>query len=95
MSTKTGQKAMTVLVSPDRLPDYGYPRKYSNRHRQRLEKRGVLPQRVPINANRHAYIEEELIAHCKAYVEALIAKRDAKRSAPPTKRDRQVAAGAV
>jgi hypothetical protein len=78
---------MAVLVPPDRLTDYGYPRNYSNRHRLRLEGSledgAALPYRVPVDANHHAYVESELIAHRKAYVEALIAKRDAKPKAKP------------
>jgi hypothetical protein len=64
---------MKSLVSPDRLPDYGFPR-YSNRHRKRLEDKGVLPQRVPITYHRHAYVEDELIGKAKD----AIAKRNAK-----------------
>jgi hypothetical protein len=63
---------MKTLVSPDRLPDYGFPR-YSNRHRKRLEDKGVLPPRVPITYHRHAYVEQELIEKARDAV----AKRDA------------------
>jgi hypothetical protein len=67
---------MKTLVSPDRLPDYGFPR-YSNRHRKRLEDKGVLPLRVALTYHRHAYVEEELIRKA----EDAIAKRDAARVA--------------
>jgi hypothetical protein len=63
---------MKTLVSPDRLPDYGFP-PYSNRHRKRLEDKGVLPRRVPLTYHRHAYVEEELQQKARA----AIAKRDA------------------
>jgi hypothetical protein len=69
---------MAVLVPSHELPKYGFPN-YSNRHRWRLEKIGVLPPRVAISRNRSAYVEAELIAYGKAFVDALIAKRDAKR----------------
>jgi hypothetical protein len=63
---------MKTLVSPDQLPNYGFPR-YSNRHRKRLEDKGVLPARVPITYHRHAYVESELIEKAKN----AIARRDA------------------
>jgi hypothetical protein len=67
---------MRVLVSPDQLPSYGFPR-YSNRHRKRLEEKGVLPPRVPLTYHRHAYVEEELQQKAKE----AIAKRDAAKMA--------------
>jgi hypothetical protein len=62
---------MKTLVSPDQLPAYGFPA-YSNRHRKRLEDKGVLPARVPITCHRHGYVEEEL----RQKAEDLIVKRD-------------------
>jgi hypothetical protein len=64
---------MRTLISPDRLPDYGFPR-YSNRHRKRLEDKGVLPPRVPLTYHRHAYVLEELLDKANAAV----VKRDTK-----------------
>jgi hypothetical protein len=81
---------MDALVSPDDITKYGFP-KYSNRHRRRLEERGVLPRRVPINANHHAYLESELLAHAKTHIDALIAKRDAGAKAKPLFPQREAA----
>jgi hypothetical protein len=67
---------MKTLVSPDRLPDYGFPR-YSNRHRKRLEDKGVLPPRVPLTYHRHAYVEQELIDKA----DAAVVRRDAAKAA--------------
>jgi hypothetical protein len=64
---------MKILVSPDQLPNYGWPR-YSNRHLKRLEDKGVLPPRVPLTYHRFAYVEDELIEKAND----AIAKRDAK-----------------
>lgn len=64
-------------MSPPRLIPYeslapkGVP--YSKVHLWRLEKQGKFPKRVPIGAGRYAYVESEI----NAYVEALIAARDA------------------
>ncbi len=46
---------------------------YSKPHLWRLEKAGKFPKRVPIGAARYAYVEAEI----DAYVESLIAARDA------------------
>jgi hypothetical protein len=63
------------LISPDELPKYGFP-SYSNRHRKRLEDKGVLPRRVPITSQRYGYAEDELVATAEAF----IAKRDAAKT---------------
>jgi hypothetical protein len=83
---------MPLLVPPDRLTEYGYPRNYSNRHRRRLEDIGLLSPRVPLNHNQHAYVDSELKESAKAYAEAMIAKRDAKPKAKPLFPPAEVAA---
>jgi hypothetical protein len=74
---------MAALVPPNRVKEFGFPRNYSNRHAQRLEADGILPRRVPISRNQYAYVADELMERGKAYVEALIARRDAKPKAKP------------
>jgi hypothetical protein len=72
---------MKVLVSPDRLPEYGFPR-YSNRHRKRLEDAGVLPRRVPITYHKHGYIEGELIEKAQMVINKAIANRSTSKAVP-------------
>lgn len=61
------------LISYDALAGKGIC--YSKPHLWRLEKANKFPKRVPIGAARYAYLESEV----DAYVDGLIAARDAKR----------------
>lgn len=63
------------LISHDDLKSRGIP--YSKVHLWRLERAGKFPKRVPIGAGRYAYVASEI----DAYVEELIAARDAGRAA--------------
>jgi prophage regulatory protein len=47
---------------------------YSKPQLWRKEKAGEFPRRVPIGAARYGYVENEI----DAYIESLIAKRDAR-----------------
>jgi hypothetical protein len=49
------------LISPDKLPEYGIL--IGNKHRQRLEDKGLFPKRVHPTAKTHAYVEDEILAH--------------------------------
>jgi prophage regulatory protein len=60
------------LITYDDLASKGI--KYSKPHLWKLEKANKFPKRVPINAGRYAYVEAEI----DAYVDGLIAARDAK-----------------
>jgi prophage regulatory protein len=59
------------LINHKDLAAKGIP--YSKPHLWRKEKDGTFPKRVPVGAGRYAYVESEV----DAYVEALIAARDA------------------
>ena len=50
---------------------------YSKPHLWRLERAGKFPKRVPLGPGRYAYVESEI----DAYVDALIAARDAGHAA--------------
>jgi prophage regulatory protein len=68
-------EAMKNLIPYRDLKAKGVP--FSKPHLWRLEKAGKFPKRVPISASRYAYVEEEI----DAFVDALIAARDAKAAA--------------
>lgn len=59
------------LISHDDLKPKGIS--YSKPHLWRLERQGVFPKRVPIGPGRYAYVQAEI----DAYIEDLIARRDA------------------
>jgi prophage regulatory protein len=63
--------ATSRLLSHEDLVAKGVP--YSRVTLWRLEKQGKFPKRVPISPARFCYVESEI----DAYVEALIAARDA------------------
>lgn len=63
---------MSTLIRHDDLKSKGIC--YSKPHLWRLERAGKFPKRVPIGANRYAYVAAEI----DAYVDSLIAARDAK-----------------
>jgi prophage regulatory protein len=65
-----------VLIPYCDLRAKGVP--YSKPHLWRLERAGKFPKRVPIGASRYGYVESEI----DAYVEALIAARDAADQKP-------------
>ena len=59
------------LIAPSELAQYGITFR-SSKYLKRLEDAGQFPRRVQISPRKHAYVEDEIIAHG----EALIAKRD-------------------
>jgi prophage regulatory protein len=63
------------LIPYDALKDKGIA--YSKPQLWRLERAGKFPRRVPIGAARYAYVEAEI----DAYIEKLIAERDAQAAA--------------
>jgi prophage regulatory protein len=67
----------TRLITYDDLASKGI--RYSKVTLWRLEKQNKFPKRVPIGAARYGYVESEI----DAYVDALIAARDAGRAPAP------------
>jgi prophage regulatory protein len=59
------------LIPYDALKTKGIS--YSKPHLWRLERAGRFPRRVPIGANRYAYVESEVDAH----INEMVARRDA------------------
>ena len=59
------------LIFYEDLRAKGVP--YSKIHLWKLEKAGKFPRRVPIGANRHAWVESEIDAH----IDEKISQRDA------------------
>jgi prophage regulatory protein len=56
------------FVTYEQLKDYGID--FSRQHIDRLERAGKFPKRVPMGANRIAWVEEEIIAWVKQRLEA-------------------------
>ena len=66
------------LLTPADLWDRGI--KYTNKHLLHLERLGKFPRRVKLGGgNRNAWPEAEI----DAYLESLVAARDAEATAPP------------
>jgi prophage regulatory protein len=67
------------LIPYTALKGKGVP--YSKPHLWRLERAGKFPKRVPIGASRYGYVESEI----DAYLDALVAARDAAHDQAPDK----------
>lgn len=64
------EKAMQRrLVTPERLPEYGF-KLGNSKYRKKLEDEGKFPRRVYYTQRKHAYDEDELLAHGGALVAA-------------------------